>query len=65
MATELEKGSFHSNPKERQCRITLNYLKIALISHTIKIMLKILEAKLQQDMNRKLPDIQAGFREGR
>ena len=60
MATELEKVSFHSNPKE-----CLNYCTIALISHTSKLMLKILHARLQQYMNHELPDIQAGFRKGR
>ena len=43
----------------------LNYCTIALISHASKVMLKILQAKLQQYMNPKLPDIQAGFRKGR
>ena len=38
---------------------------IALISHTSKVMLKILQARLQQYMNRELPDVQAGFRKGR
>ena len=38
---------------------------MALISHTSKLMLKILQARLQQYMNRKLPDVQAGFRKGR
>ena len=42
-----------------------NYHTIALISHTSKVMLKILQARLQQDVNRELPDIQAGFRKGR
>ena len=42
-----------------------NYHTIALISHTNKIMLKILQAKLQQYMNCELPDVQAGLREGR
>ena len=46
----------------RECS---NYCTIALISHTSKLMLKILQASLQQYMNRELPDIQAGFREGR
>ena len=62
VATGLEKVSFHSNPKERQCS---NYCTIALISHASKVMLKILQARLQQYMNRKLPDVQAGFRKGR
>ena len=42
-----------------------NYRTIALISHTSKVMLKILQASLQQCMNRELPDIQAAFRKGR
>ena len=65
VATGLEKVSFHSNPKERQCQRMLNYCTIALISHASKVMLKILQARLQQYMNRELPDVQAGFRKGR
>ena len=42
-----------------------NYYTIALISHTGKVMLKILQARLQQYMNRELSDVQAGFRKGR
>ena len=42
-----------------------NYRTITLISHTSKVMLKILQARLQQYMNRELPDVQAGFRKGR
>ena len=42
-----------------------NYHTIALIPHASKVMLKILQARLQQDMNRELPDVQAGFRKGR
>ena len=49
VATGLEKVRFHSNPKERQCQR----------------MLKILQARLQQYVNRELPDVQAGFRKGR
>ena len=49
VVTGLEKVSFHSNPKERQCQI----------------MLKILQARLQQYMNHELPDVQAEFRKGR
>ena len=60
-----EKVSFHSNPKERQCQEYSNYLTIALISHTSKVMLKILRSRLQQYVNCKLPDVQAGFRKGR
>ena len=43
----------------------LNYCTIALISHASKVMLKILQARLQQCVNRELPDVQAGFRKGR
>ena len=65
MATELEKVSFHSNPKERQCQRMLKLMPIALISHASKVMLKILQARLQQYVNHELPDVQAGFRKGR
>ena len=64
VATGLEKVSFHSNPEERQCQRMLK-LPIALISHASKVMLKILQARLQQYMNCELPDVQAGFRKGR
>ena len=64
-ATGLEKVSFHSNLKERQCQRMLKYYTIALISHTSKVMLKILQARLQQYINHELPDVQAGFRKGR
>ena len=60
VATGLEKLSFHSNPKK--CS---NYCTTALISYTSKVMLKILQARLQQYMNYELPDVQAGFRKGR
>ena len=65
VAIGLEKVSFHSNPKEKQCQKCSNYQTIALISHTSKVMLKILQARLQQYVNYELLDIQAGFREGR
>ena len=65
VATGLEKLSFHSNPKERQCQRMLKLLHIALISHTSKVVLKILQARLQQYMNCELPDVQAGLRKGR
>ena len=66
VATGLEKVSFHSHPKERQCQrmLTLPH-KIALISHTSKVMLKILQARLQQYVNGELPDVHAEFRKGR
>ena len=65
MATGLEKVSFHSIPKERQCQRMLKNSTIALISHASKIILKILQVKLQQYVNCELPDVQAGFRKGR
>ena len=65
VATGLEKVSFHPNPKERQCQRMLKLLHNALISHTSKVMLKILQATIQQYMNHELPDVQAGFRKGR
>ena len=65
VATGLEKVSFHSNPKERQCQKCSNYGTIALISHASKVMFKIPQARLQQYINRDLPDVQAGFRKGR
>ena len=58
-------GRFHSSPKERQCKECSNYRTIALISHASKVMLKILQARLQQYVNCELPDVQAGFRKGR
>ena len=83
VATGLEKVSFHSNPKERQCQRMLKLIAqlvckcklinllmqtnrtIALISHASKVMLKILQDRLQQYVNHELPDVQAGFRKGR
>ena len=62
VATGLEKGSFHSNPKERQCQ---RMLKLLIISHASKVMLKVLQVRLQQYVNHELPDVQAGFRKGR
>ena len=60
VATGLKKVSFHSNPKE--CS---NYHTIVLISHASKVMLKILQARLQQYMKCEVPDVQAEFRKGR
>ena len=65
VATGLEKVRFHSNPKERQCKECSNYRTIAFISHDSEVTLKILQARLQQYVNRELPDVQAGFRKGR
>ena len=64
VAPGLEKVSFCSNPKESNAKECSNYRTIALISHTSKVMLKILQARLQQYVNCELPDVQAGFRKG-
>ena len=52
-------------PKKGNAKECSNYYTIALISHASKVMLKILQARLQQCMNYKIPDVQAGFRKGR
>ena len=52
-------------PKKVNAKECSNYCAIALISHTSKVMLKIIQARLQQYVNRELPDVQAGFRKGR
>ena len=65
VAIGLEKVSFHSNPKEGNAKECSNYHTIAFISHASKVMFKILQARLQQYLNRECPDIQAGFRKGR
>ena len=52
-------------PKKGNAKECSSYRTIALISHTSKVMLKILQARLQQYMNHELPDVQAGFRKGR
>ena len=65
VATGLEKVSFHSNPKKGNAKECSNYRTIALISHARKVMLKILQARLQQYVNHELPDVQDGFRKGR
>ena len=65
LATGLENVSFHSNPKEGNAKECSNYCTISLISHASKVMLKILQARLQQYVNNELPRVQAGFRKGR
>ena len=62
---DQKRSVFIPIPKKGNAKECSNYHTIALISHTSKVMLKILQARLQQYMNRKLPDIQAGFRQGR
>ena len=65
VATGLEKVSFHSNPKKDKVKECSNYHTTAFISHASKVMLKILQARLQQYMNCELPDIQVVFRKSR
>ena len=65
VATGLERSVFIPIPKKGNAKECSNYRTIALISHASKVMLKILQARLQQYVNRELPDIQAGFRKGR
>ena len=65
VATVLEKSVFIQIPKKGNAKECSNYCTIALISHASKIMLKILQARLQQYMNHEIPDVQAGFRKGR
>ena len=66
VATRLEKVSFHfSIPKKGNAKECSNYHTIVLLSHTSKVMLKILQSRLQQYMNQELPDVQAEFRKGR
>ena len=62
---DWKKSVFIPIPKKGNAKDCSNYRTIALISHASKIMLKILQARLQQYMNCELPDIQAGFRKGR
>ena len=65
MGTGMEKVGFHSNHREKQWKKCSNYWTIALISHMSKVMLKILQARLQQYVNHELPDVQAWLRKGR
>ena len=65
VATGLEKVIFIPVPKKGNAKECSNYHTIALISHASKVMLKILQARLQQYVNHECPDIQAGFRKGR
>ena len=65
VAPGLEKSVFIPISKKGNAKERLNYCTIALISHANKLMLKLLQARLQQYVNLELPDIQAGFRKGR
>ena len=64
VATRLEKVSL-STPKKDDAKECSNYCITAFLSHDSKVMLKILQARIQQYMNCELPDVQAGFRKGR
>ena len=62
---DWKRSAFIPIPNKGNAKECSNYLTIALISHASKAMLKILQARLQQYVNRELPDVQAGFRKGR
>ena len=62
---DWKRSVFIPIPKKSNAKECSNYHTIALVSHTRKVMLKILQARLQQHVNRELPDVQAGFRKGR
>ena len=65
MAKDWKRSVFIPIPKKGNAKECSNYSTIALISHAIKVMLKIFQARCQQYMNRELSDVQAGFRKGR
>ena len=65
VATGWEKSVFIPIPKKGNAKQCSNYRTIAFISHASTVMLKILQARLQQYMNCELPDVQGGFRKGR
>ena len=62
---DWKRSVFIPIPKKGNAKECSNYCTIALISHASKVMLKILQARLQQYVNREFPDVQAGFRKGR
>ena len=65
VTTGLEKSVLVPVPEKGNAKECSNYCTIALISHASKLMLKILQARLQQYINHELPDVQASFRKGR
>ena len=65
VATGLERSVLIPIPKKGNAKECSNYHTIALISHASKVMLKSLQARLQQYVNHELPDVQAGFTKGR
>ena len=62
---DWRRSAFIPIPKNGNAKECSNYQTIALISHASKVMIKILQARLQQYVNRELPDVQAGFKKGR
>ena len=62
---DWKRSVFIPIPKKGNAKECSDYCAVALISHASKVMLKVLQARLQQYMNRELPDVQAGFRKGR
>ena len=65
VATGLKRSVFILIPKKGNAKECSNYCTVALISHASKVMPQLIQARLQQYMNRELPDVQAGFRKGR
>ena len=65
VTTDWKRSVFIPIPKKGNAKECSNYLTVTLISHASKVMLKILQASLQQYMNREFPDVQAGFRQSR
>ena len=65
VATDRKRSVFIPIPKKGNAKECSNYHTIALISHASRVMLKILQARLQQYVNLELPDVQAGFRKGK
>ena len=65
MCLKEKRSVFIPIPKKGYAKESSNYCTVALISHTSKVMLKILQVRLQQYMNQELPDVQAGLRKGR
>ena len=65
VATGQKRSVFIPIPKRGNAKECSNYHTVALISYTSKVMLKIVQARLQQYVNHELPDVQAGFRKGR
>ena len=62
---DWKRSVFNPVPKKCNAKECSNYCTVALISHASKVLLKIVQARLQQYMNHELPDVQAGFRKGR